>query len=77
MLDEKTLENIEDYDPERRIVTFKDGTQHQLVECWTRCMGYYRPVEGFNDGKKSEFKERQWFVEGKIEGGCCDCKKEN
>lgn len=66
MICEETLKDIEDYNPETRIVTFKDGSQHQIVECWTRCMGYFRPVNDFNDGKKSEFKERKWFTEDKI-----------
>lgn len=35
----------------------------QPVECWTRVMGYFRPVSGFNKGKQSEFKERVWFTE--------------
>ena len=35
----------------------------QPVECWTRVMGYFRPVSGYNKGKKSEFKERMWFRE--------------
>lgn len=26
---------------------------------WTRVMGYHRPVKSFNNGKKSEFKERK------------------
>lgn len=32
-------------------------------ECWTRAMGYIRPVSCFNIGKKSEFKERKYFTE--------------
>lgn len=36
-----------------------------LCECWTRVMGYFRPVSGYNLGKKSEFKERKWFIESK------------
>ena len=28
-------------------------------------MGYFRPVSGYNKGKKSEFKERKWFTEEK------------
>ena len=32
-------------------------------EVWTRVMGYYRPVERFNEGKKSEYKERNFFNE--------------
>lgn len=39
--------------------------ERQPVECWTRVMGYFRPVSHFNKGKKSEFKERVWFTEQK------------
>ena len=28
-----------------------------------RVMGYFRPVSGYNKGKKSEFEERVWFTE--------------
>ena len=34
-------------------------------------MGYQRPISQFNKGKQSEFNERKWFTEAKIEGGCC------
>ena len=36
------------------------------VECevWTRVMGYFRPVQSFNIGKKGEYMERQMFTEG-------------
>nr|WP_281261100.1 hypothetical protein [Cecembia rubra] len=32
-------------------------------------MGYHRPVESFNIGKKGEHKQREHFKEGK--GSCC------
>lgn len=35
-------------------------------ECWTRVMGYLRPVSQFNHGKKSEFAERTSFLETKM-----------
>lgn len=41
------------YDPDNR----------QACEVWTRVMGYHRPVEAFNPGKRSEHEERQHFVE--------------
>lgn len=66
---EETLKEIEDYDPQTRIVTFKDGVQRQIVECWTRVMGYLRNVTDFNKGKQSEFKERVWFTEDKAMKG--------
>lgn len=37
--------------------------ERQPVECWTRVMGYFRPVSNFNKGKISEYKERKWFTE--------------
>ena len=37
--------------------------ERQPVECWTRVMGYFRPVSQFNNGKQSEYKERKWFTE--------------
>ena len=34
-------------------------------EVWTRVMGYHRPVQNFNVGKKSEHYSRQHFSETK------------
>jgi ribonucleoside-triphosphate reductase (formate) len=34
-----------------------------LCEVWTRVMGYHRPVDQFNAGKKSEYAERTPFQE--------------
>ena len=47
--------------------------QRQPVECWTRVMGYFRPVSHFNKGKQSEFRERVWFTEDKA----CPCHRED
>lgn len=38
-------------------------------EVWTRVMGYHRPVASFNRGKKSEHRERRFFVEGRCRVG--------
>ncbi len=35
-------------------------------EVWTRVMGYHRPVESFNTGKKAEHRERRFFREDRI-----------
>ena len=43
-------------------------------EVWTRVMGYHRPISGYNEGKKAEFKERKYFVEAKI-SQCCGERK--
>ena len=37
---------------------------------YSRVMGYHRPVEGFNIGKKGEHKERVMFVEDR-----CKCNR--
>lgn len=34
----------------------------QPVETWTRVMGYYRNVDSFNVGKKSEFANREFYT---------------
>lgn len=36
---DETLKDIADFDDKHQTVTFKDGTQRQLVECITRVMG--------------------------------------
>lgn len=41
-------------------------------EIWTRVMGYFRPYNHFNIGKKQEFNDRTWFVESKA----CSCQRE-
>ena len=40
-----------------------EGLQEKRTKCtvWSRVMGYHRPVEGFNIGKKGEHKERVFF----------------
>ena len=50
--------------------------ERQPVECWTRVMGYFRPVSGFNEGKQSEFKERVWFTEEKAMKNYKEIKKD-
>ena len=30
-------------------------------EIWTRVMGYHRPINSFNIGKKGEVEERKYF----------------
>jgi len=37
-------------------------------EVWTRVMGYHRPVQNFNAGKKSEHYSRAHFCEAKTAG---------
>jgi hypothetical protein len=42
--------------------------EHERIRCtvYTRVMGYHRPVENFNLGKKGEHRERQYFHTEKL-----------
>ena len=44
-----------------------EQNQHLWTKClvYTRVMGYHRPVESFNIGKKGEHKQRTYFKEDK------------
>jgi anaerobic ribonucleoside-triphosphate reductase len=43
--------------------------QEKRTRCsvWSRVMGYHRPVDSFNIGKKAEHKEREFFKEKVIQ----------
>lgn len=43
----------------------KNQTKRTKCIVYTRVMGYHRPVESFNIGKKAEHKQRLYFVEQK------------
>lgn len=38
-----------------------DDAERQPCEVWTRVMGYHRPVDSFNIGKKAEHGQRRFF----------------
>jgi ribonucleoside-triphosphate reductase len=40
--------------------------ERRPCEVWTRVMGYHRPVDSFNIGKRSEHRERRFFREDRI-----------
>lgn len=65
-------DNVESVD-NNLIITFKDGSKQQIVECWSRCMGYYRPMSEYNIGKRQEHADRTLFEEPK-ELDTCGCK---
>ncbi len=54
---------------------YLNGEQPECPKCggktnvWTRVMGYFRPVESFNIGKKGEHRERAHFREDHIDTG--------
>lgn len=39
-----------------------EDEERQLCEIWTRVMGYYRPIDNYNIGKKGEYHERVNFI---------------
>ncbi|MDE2030220.1 MAG: ribonucleoside triphosphate reductase, partial [Alphaproteobacteria bacterium] len=41
------------------------------TQVWTRVMGYFRPVAGFNIGKKGEHNERTHFTETAAQAHAC------
>jgi anaerobic ribonucleoside-triphosphate reductase len=43
----------------------KNSKKRTKCIVYTRVMGYHRPVESFNIGKKGEHKQRIKFVESK------------
>lgn len=38
---------------------------NEKTEVFSRVVGYFRPVQNWNDGKKEEFKERLPYSEAK------------
>lgn len=57
-------DNVESVDA-NLVVTFKDGTKQQIVECYSRVMGYLRSMADYNIGKRQEHADRKLF---KVEG---------
>ena len=45
---------------DEKTVTIHDEDR-QRCEVYSRVVGYYRPTDGFNPGKKSEHKERLFY----------------
>ncbi len=42
---------------------YLDNSKRTKCEIWSRTMWYYRPISGYNIGKKSEFISRKYFNE--------------
>ena len=43
-----------------------EKNKRQPVECFSRAMGFVRPISFFNIGKRAEFEERKTFKENVI-----------
>jgi hypothetical protein len=48
---------------ERANLLLQNENQRNKCLVYTRVMGYHRPVESFNIGKKGEHKQRRHFCE--------------
>ena len=48
---------------DRKAKLQKLQSKRQKCIVYTRVMGYHRPVESFNIGKKAEHKQRKFFKE--------------
>jgi hypothetical protein len=57
-------------------VELKDE-ERTKCEVWTRVMGYHRPVDDFNIGKKGEYAERLHFSESVTRNNCIFSAKES
>ena len=42
--------------------------ERQRCEVWTRVMGYHRPVDCWNHGKRQEHRDRTYFREDHARG---------
>jgi hypothetical protein len=53
------MKTFEELSKEKILKLFENERTKTLQ--YTRVVGYYRPIESFNKGKKGEFKERVYF----------------
>ncbi|WP_281523419.1 anaerobic ribonucleoside-triphosphate reductase [Turicimonas muris] len=56
------MENKENMMLEKEGIKINDS-ERTRCEVWTRVMGYHRPIDSFNIGKKGEVSERKYFTE--------------
>jgi len=47
-----------------------EDSERQPCEVWTRVMGYHRPVDSFNIGKKAEHRQRRFFRDSTSQKTC-------
>ena len=59
--------DIIDCDPLKMTVSFANGDVRQVVDCYTRVMGYHAAVSSFNIGKRAEHSQRRYFREAPLE----------
>jgi len=52
-----------------------NGIKRQVCEVWSRVVGYWRPVDKWNKGKKEEFKDRKVYG-AFVKDECCKKKED-
>lgn len=57
------FDDIIDFDEAQSLVKFTNGGERRICECYTRIMGYHRPVSCANHGKRQEHRDRRYFKE--------------
>lgn len=62
--------SVIDCDPTAQQVQLEDGSIHQLCQVYQRVMGYFQPVNMWNIGKRSEYRERKTFREPGLSSPC-------
>jgi anaerobic ribonucleoside-triphosphate reductase len=46
---------------ERKEIDHKEKVMTVRAEVYSRVVGYYRPIQDWNEGKREEFKERRYL----------------
>ena len=64
-LSEEELQKVKEYDIMAGKVIFNNGDERTITEIYSRCMGYFRPREDYNIGKRQEHLDRKMFTEEK------------
>ena len=64
-LTDKEIQGVKDFDIMEGKITFNNGDEKTVTEIYSRCMGYFRPREDYNIGKRQEHLDRKMFTEEK------------
>jgi ribonucleoside-triphosphate reductase len=52
----------------------KENSCDSRTEVYSRVVGYFRPVQNWNTGKKEEFTERKtYIIDSNLGPGSCGC----
>lgn len=63
--EKQTMDRMDTMDRMTSDTVALSDDERQRCEVWTRVMGYHRPVESFNIGKRCEHAQRRFFLESR------------